>query len=448
MLRLSLRWSQRTGLMLAFAAVLAAAAVALALAMPYAGELDIVDPAWQATARPGRFPQADQQVSAAASRQTDGTASRMASGVAATGAVHVWLPVEPQVDVAWIAGFESGPYVSARAAILFENTTGTVLFAKNAHEKRPPASTTKILTAILALERSRLDEIVTVSQRAASTPGSTARLYTGQKIRMDDLLHALLLRSGNDAAVAIAEHLAADESTFVSWMNQRAAELGAVNSRFQNPHGLDTPGHYSTAYDLALISRIALVYPTFAEIVRKRSYEYQGQTWTNTNRLLWRFEGLEGIKTGTTSGAGYCLVAAASQDGMQLISVVLDSNDRWEDSSRLLSWGFESFHRLTLADRGDVLARLPLADGMAPVVAVASGPLAVMVRDRDVGHVTTRLEINPGLKAPIRRGDTLGSFDVYIDGTLVKSIPLVAAASIARRTPLRLLWDWLSRTFR
>ena len=139
-------------------------------------------------------------------------------------------------------------------------------------------------------------------------------------------------------------------------MNQRAAELGALNSRFQNSHGLDKPGHFSTAYDLALISRIALVYPTFAEIVRKRTYQYEGQTWTNTNKLLWRFEGLEGIKTGTTSGAGYCLVAAASQDGMQLISVVLGSNNRWDDSSRLLSWGFEEFHLLTLAQQGEMLA--------------------------------------------------------------------------------------------
>ena len=146
-------------------------------------------------------------------------------GAQPTSATQVWIPVEPQIDIAWVPGHEEGPYVSARAAILFENTTGTVLYAKNAHERRPPASTTKILTAIMALEMSRLDEIVTVSRRAASTPGSTARLYTGQKIRMDDLLHGLLLRSGNDAAVAIAEHLAGSESAFVSWMNQRAAAL-------------------------------------------------------------------------------------------------------------------------------------------------------------------------------------------------------------------------------
>ena len=307
-------------------------------------------------------------------------------GALPTSATQVWIPVEPQIDVVWMPGYDEGPYVSARAAILFENTTGTVLYAKNAHERRAPASTTKILTAIMALELSNLDEIVTVSRRAASTPGSTARLYTGQKIRMDDLLHGLLLRSGNDAAVAVAEHLAGTESTFVSWMNQRATALGATNTRFQNPHGLDKPGHYSTAYDLALLSRIALVYPTFAEIVRKQTYDYQGQTWNNTNQLLWRFEGLEGIKTGTTSRAGYCLVAAASKDGMQLISVVLGSNNRWDDSSRLLSWGFEEFHRVTLADSGDVLARIPLADGMTP-----SSPSPAALSRSSSGIVTSQM---------------------------------------------------------
>lgn len=365
-------------------------------------------------------------------------------GVHSPSSLLVWLPVEPQIDVAWLPDYEDGPYVSARAAILFENTTGTVLYAKNPHQRRPPASTTKILTAIIALEQGRLDDIVTVSRYAASIPGSTARLYPGQKIRMDDLLHGLLLRSGNDAAVAIAEHLAGSESTFVSWMNQRAAALGARNSRFQNPHGLDKTGHYSTAYDLALISRIALVYPTFAEIVRTRTYQFDGQTWTNTNKLLWSFEGLEGIKTGTTSGAGYCLVAAASQDGMQLISVVLGSNNRWDDSHRLLSWGFQEFRKLVLAERGDVLARIPLDDGMAPITAVASGPLAVVVRNRDTTQVTTRLEIQDGLKAPIRRGDVIGAFHVEVDGAHAASIPLIAALDIPKRTPLRIFWRWLT----
>lgn len=363
-------------------------------------------------------------------------------------AAQVWLPTMPQDEIVWLAGAETGPAIGARAAILLENVTGTVLFAKNAHEQRAPASTTKILTALLALERGRLDDLVTVSRYAASTPGSSARLYTGQKIRMEDLLHGLLLSSGNDAAVAVAEHLAGSESAFVGWMNQRAAALGAKNSRFQNPHGLDKPGHFSTAYDLALLSRLALLYPKFAEIVRTKTYSSDDGAWTNTNQLLWQFEGAEGIKTGTTSRAGYCLVASVTRNGMQLIAVVLDAGDRYVETRRLLEYGFNEFHVITLADVGDVIARLPLADGMEPVVAVAGKPVAIVVRDKDVGRLSTHLQLAPELRAPVRRGDPLGTYEIFVDGELVKKIPLIAAADVVERTPWQLLKDWLSRRFR
>lgn len=362
-------------------------------------------------------------------------------------AAQVWIPIQPTVETVWLTGHEEGPFVTAEAAVLFENTTGTVLYAKNPHKKRAPASTTKILTAILALERGHLDDIVTVSRKAAGTTGSTARLYTGQKIRLEDLLHGLLLRSGNDAAVAIAEHIGGEERIFVDWMNRRAADLGAEQSHFRNPHGLDATGHVSTAYDLALLSRVALHYPLFGEIVRKQSYDYQGTTWQNTNKLLWRFEGIEGIKTGTTSRAGYCLVAAASQNGMQLISVVLGSRDRWNDSSRLLEYGFENFHLLTLADRGDVLAHFPIEDGLAPAVAVVRAPLQVVIKAEDRDRVSTQLAIDPGLKAPVRRGDLLGHYNIYIGEELVHQVALTADATVHKRTPLRLFIDWFEKRF-
>lgn len=363
-------------------------------------------------------------------------------------AAQVWLPLEPQSDTVWLAGFEEGPNISARAAILYDNATQTVLYAKNPHEPRAPASTTKILTAILALEMSRLDDIVTVSRNAAGTPGSTARLYTGQKIRMEDLLHGLLLRSGNDAAVAIAEHIAGTEAEFARIMNARAYQLGATRSRFVNAHGLDKPGHFSTAYDLAMLARAALLYPTFQEIVAKREYQFGNQTWYNTNQLLWRYEGAEGIKTGTTSQAGYCLVAAVSQEGMQLISVVLGSADRWRDSTILLDYGFNNFHRITLAQRGEPIARFPLAGGLGEVVAVPTRPISVIVRDEDIDSVTAALNIDPNLRAPVRRGERLGTFDIYVNGEKVKSVVLTAQEEVARRTPLRLLWRSLGDLFR
>lgn len=363
-----------------------------------------------------------------------------------TPAAQVWIPLEPKSQMAWIPGYEEGPGITAHAAILIDNVTGTVLYAKNPHQTRAPASTTKILTALLALERGGLDEIVTVSRRAAGTTGSSARLYTGQKIRLIDLLHGLLLRSGNDAAVAVAEHVSGSESEFVRLMNARAEELGAVHTRFQNPHGLDKPGHFSTAYDLALLGRLALLYPTFAEIVAKQTYSYENDTWYNTNQLLWRYEGVEGIKTGTTGQAGYCLVATATRNGVQLISVVLGSADRWADTRKLLDYGFNNFHLVTLADRGDVVARLPLERGLDPIVAVTNRPLSVVVRDADVSEVSTEWQIRPDLRAPIVRGQTVGTMQVYVGDQLAKEVPLVSAATVERRSMFRTLWRWISGT--
>lgn len=362
-------------------------------------------------------------------------------------ASQAWIPVEPEDDTIWLAGAEEGPSIRAHAAILFENTTGTVIYAKNPHQTRAPASTTKILTAILALEMAHLDDIVTVSRKAAGTPGSTARLYTGQKIRMDDLLHGLLLSSGNDAAVAIAEHIAGSEEAFSYLMNARAHMLGATQSRFINAHGLDKPGHFSTAYDLAMLSKAALLYPTFQEIVAKRTYAYERGTWTNTNKLLWRYEGVEGIKTGTTGQAGYCLVATATQDGMQLISVVLGSTDRWQDTTALLDYGFNQFHRMNLAQRGDVLARVPVAGSPTPLVAVAAAPISLIVRDEEVSHVTTQIHLEGNLRAPIAKGARLGTYDIYVNGEQVKSVGLVAGERVDKETPFRLGWRFLIRLF-
>lgn len=366
-----------------------------------------------------------------------------------TSAKQVWLPAEP-MDPGLRQINDAPPisYVSAHAAIVLENTTGTVLYAKNAHEKRAPASTTKILTALIALEKGNLNDVVTVSRKAASTTGSSARLYTGQKIRLEDLLHGLLLSSGNDAAVAVAEHLAGDVNTFAVWMTKRAKELGASNSQFKNPHGLDEAGHYSTAYDLALLARMALLHPLFAKIVQTKMYDSSGGSWSNTNKLLWQVEGSTGIKTGTTSKAGYCLVASVEQEGMQLITVVLNAGDRYRETSALLQYGFDHFRILTLAQRGDPLARLQLSSGVEPIIAVANEPLTVVVPNERVSHVYTQFILDPALKAPIRRGRQIGTIDVLIDGETAHSIPLVAQGSVAARTPWVLFKSWWTTTFK
>lgn len=362
-------------------------------------------------------------------------------------AANVWIPIEPQTLKGMVPDYEKGPSNTAHAAILFERSTDTVLFGENIHARRAPASTTKVMTALIAIEVGNMDDIVTVSKTAAGVRGSTARLYTGQKIRMIDLIHGLLLNSGNDASVAIAEHIAGSEDAFVAMMNERAKELGLENTQFQNPHGLDEPGHYSSAFDLAILTDTAMNYPLFSQIVSTREYASEHGSFRNTNRLLWSMEGVEGVKTGTTGEAGYCLVAAISGEGMQLISVVLGSSDRWNDSVRLLNHGFNQFQLLTLIERGAVLAEIDLPSAMQPVVAIAEQPVSMVIRSDRAADLDLRTVID-SLAAPIRSGQRIGSIEVSLgDAAESVSIPLVAKGDVVRRTPIRIIWQWLVNLF-
>lgn len=339
---------------------------------------------------------------------------------------------------------KAGPSLTARAAILVEPTTMTVLYAHNEHERRAPASTTKIMTALLALERGRLSDTVTVSRRAAGIRGSSVHLRTGQRVSLHDLIHGLLLRSGNDAAIAIAEHVAGSEEAFVHLMNRRARELGASNTRFQNPHGLDHPEHFSTAFDLAHLARLAMILPTFKDIVAMREYvpPSVGVPWRNTNRLLWGLEGTVGVKTGTTGQAGNCLVAAASRDGLTLISVVLHSADRWRDTRALLEWGFQSFHPVTVASREDTLVEADVPRAAAPLRAGPAADLTVLVHDREVDDVRVETHL-ASVTLPVRRGQTVGWVRVRVGEAVRRDVPLVARADVLPWTPLRALWQWL-----
>ncbi|NLJ26270.1 MAG: D-alanyl-D-alanine carboxypeptidase [Firmicutes bacterium] len=377
--------------------------------------------------------------------------------LATLAAVHLpsiypaWIATfwEPEFD--YLPDYTKGPGISASSAILLEGTTGTVLYAKNEHIRRPPASTTKILTALLALEEGTLGDVVTISQRAASVRGSSARIYPRQRIPLTDLIHGLLLPSGNDAAVAIAEHLAGSEAEFVKNMNLRARELGALNSHFANPHGLDHPDHYSTAFDLAMITRVAMLYPQFGEAVSKTKHDasFDGSRWSwyNTNRLLISFEGAEGVKTGTTGGAGYCLVAAASRDGRRLISVVLNSRNRWNDAANLLEYGFQQFHLLPLSQKGQKLADITIQGGVHQRVAgIAKDTTYKVVPNRDIDAVRAEVVIEK-TNAPIKRGQRLGEVLYMLGDDVIGKTPLVASDSVPRATPLNRLLYWLQRHF-
>ncbi|MBE3585632.1 D-alanyl-D-alanine carboxypeptidase family protein [Desulfofundulus thermocisternus] len=374
-----------------------------------------------------------------------------ASGPCMQPALPVFLNLG-ELPVSSFGGQE--PRITAEAAVLMEASTGQVLFAKNAHQARPPASTTKILTALLAIEGGRLNEVVTVSSRAAAVGESSMHLFPGQRLTLKQLLYGALLRSGNDACVAIAEHIAGSERNFVFLMNQKARELGACQSHFCNPHGLPAQGHVSSAYDLALLARYALRNPTFRALVSTRYYGFVNPPWGeyhlhNTNRLLWSYQGADGVKTGTTSEAGMCLVASASRGGRQLISVVLHSDDRYGDTMALLDYGFSCFKTLVVTKRGEPCYKLPVNEGTVLTVPLVSDrTLAVAVPVHRLPDVKKQFHVPSAVNAPVFKNWPAGTVDVWVEGQPVARARLLTGSSVHRLPACRLWWKRISDRFR
>jgi D-alanyl-D-alanine carboxypeptidase (penicillin-binding protein 5/6) len=373
----------------------------------------------------------------------------------ATGRLYTRASQYP--EVAYVPNYTEGPYVTARSAVLIEATTGTVVYGKNERMRMHPASTTKIMTALLAIELGDTESTVLVSGKAAGIVGSSLWLRKGQKMKLGDLIRGTMLKSGNDGCVAIAEHIAGSEKDFVRMMNLKARKLGAMNTRFANPHGLTEPNHYSTAFDLALMARYGLKYPLFADIVSTREAEVtltQGESeekrkLANTNWLLWSFEGADGVKTGTTAAAGYCLVASATRNGVQFISVVLDSDARWSDSARLLSYGFDKFHVMTFAEKGRTLTKIRVEGGMEPEVGVMPEDDMRIIVPRALSHlIEERIILDEPLIAPVGSGQTIGRLAIVFDKEELARVNLVAETSVAKLTLPRLIVRKLEDTVR
>ena len=350
------------------------------------------------------------------------------------------------------------PKIEAQAAILMDAKTGQILYEKNSHARNAPASTTKVLTAIIAIESGHLDDEVKVSSRAANTAGSSMHLSSGQIISMRELVTGLLLRSGNDAAVAIAEHLAGTVEDFVTLMNQKAQLLDATASHFANPHGLTAPGHYSTAFDLAWISRYALTNPIFATIVNtketniewldRRGKEHD-QSLRNTNKLLWLLEEADGVKTGTTNQAGPCLIASATRGNQKLIAVVLHDHSRWVDSMKLLKYGFDSFDLYEYANKNDILGSIPVEGGLSPTIdAVVSNIASLVVPSADYEHITVSVDIPEKINAPVYQGQKIGEIVFFVRQQAVKTVDIVSAQTVDERTNSKIFLDYLLRSFR
>jgi D-alanyl-D-alanine carboxypeptidase (penicillin-binding protein 5/6) len=262
--------------------------------------------------------------------------------------------------------------VKAGYAVLMDYTTGQVLYQKNAFIRRAPASTTKILTSIIAIEKGNLQRKIVASQKAARADGSSIYLRAGESHSLQELLYGILLNSGNDAAIAVAENLAGSETKFAEWMTAKACQIGAVNSHFKNCNGLPAQEHFSTAYDLAVITRYALRNPVFADIVKtkRKTIPRPGnpseQMLVNHNKLLWRYQFADGVKTGYTVEAGSCLVSSATRDGHRLIVVVLKSKDIYSDSAQLLDYGFANYQLLTTVIPFPTIMKFNIA-GVHPV---------------------------------------------------------------------------------
>ena len=347
----------------------------------------------------------------------------------------------------FLPGYQQGPPVYASTAVLIEAKSGAVLFAKNPDLRRAPASTTKMMTAIVALEKGNLSKVVKVSPLAAGTPGSSIWLRVGDKLTLKELLEGMMLQSGNDGSMAVAEGVAGSVDDFVGLMNLKAKEIGALNTNFRNPHGLRAPSHYTTALDLALIARYGLIHPGFSSLVKRKTaiVRWEGKPQKmevrNTNRLLWYLEGADGVKTGTTNEAGYCLVASATRDGRQLIAVVLNSNDRWGDCTRLLEYGFKEFVTLKIADHQKAVARLPVSGGIVSWVNLyPRSDLTAVVKKGCAEFIQPQMTLLKELApAPLQPGQVWGKIGYRYLDKMVEGVDLINLQPLQKK---RQWWLW------
>ncbi len=327
--------------------------------------------------------------------------------------------------------------ISARSAILMEANTGAVLYEKNADERLPIASTTKLMTALVTLESASLEDTVTIPAACERVEGSSMYLKAGQTLTVRQLLYGLMLESGNDAAVALAIHIAGSVEAFADKMNDRAASLGLENTHFLNPHGLHEDGHYSSARDLALIMGVCMDDPLFVEIASTRSITFGGRTYTNHNKLMWSYQGMVTGKTGYTKKAGRTLVTCAQRDGMRLICVTLRDGDDWADHETLLNMGFSQWQLQTPVQAGEILGRVPVMAGSAPDVPVrAAAGVSLLTPAGE--ELTVRVSLPRFVYAGVAEGSFAGTALVFQNGRQAAEIKLEYAESVSRDSPRRL----------
>lgn len=333
--------------------------------------------------------------------------------------------------------------LSSASALLMEKETGTILLQQNAHQKLEPASVTKIMTLLLVMEavdsgRLSLDEPVPVSAHAAGMGGSQVYLKEEERLSVSDLIKCVAVVSGNDCAVALAERLSGSESAFVEQMNQKAQALGMEDTHFVNCTGLPAPGHLTSAYDIALMSRqLLLHHPDIRQYTTIWTDSIRNGAFglTNTNRLIRFYDGATGLKTGFTASAQYCMSAAAQRNGMELIAVVMKAPttaQRFQDASCLLDYGFANYALLTPQPEGP-LAPIDVLLGQSKTVQPQlQRECRLLVEKAQADQITTRVDLARDVQAPVDPGQTLGEFQVYVGEQLRDTVPIVAAQGVER----------------
>lgn len=316
------------------------------------------------------------------------------------------------------------PGTSAEAAALIDVKSGRLLYAQQGDKRMRIASLTKIMTAIVAIEQGKLSDQVTVSKNAFGKEGSSIYLKLGEEMSLHHLLYGLMLRSGNDAATAIAEHVGGSEEGFVYLMNEKARELGMEHSRFMNPHGLDHNDHYSTANDMARLTAYALQNPVFQEIVKTEVKKVPNPTeswdhvWSNKNRMLNMYEGADGVKTGYTKIAKRCLVSSATRNGQQLAVVTLNDPNDWLDHRNLLNWGFSHYKLTPLVQKGE-----PVQQGLA-----AGHSFQYALSEGDISGISRTLQLQDANSPEYRLG-LAGTLTVALNGKIIGTVPVFPEGS-------------------
>ena len=331
--------------------------------------------------------------------------------------------------------------ISARKAILVDAVTGRVLYEKQADDRSLIASTTKIMTALVVCQQCNVLDRVRIPAEAVGIEGSSMYLKEGEILTVQELLYGLMLHSGNDAAVALAIYCAGTVEGFVELMNDKARALGLEDTHFANPNGLDAPGHYSTARDLAALAAYAMTDPIFAQTVSTKQVRCADRSLTNHNKLLWRVEGAEGVKTGYTKAAGRILVSSASRDNRRLICVTIDAPSDWSDHAALLEQGFEDYRVRQIARKGQVLGTIEVEEGESATVEILAGAdFSYALRDEEMPELV--FPEREFVYAPVTGGAAAGTAYVLLGDAVIGKIPLVYGSTVEQKTEEKQsLWD-------